>query len=207
MASSLTLTERKRQRTRARLVEAAVQLYNVKGFDATTAEDIAEAAECSRSTLFRYFRTKEDILFGDVQQRIATLRATLAALHPCRDAWTAATTAGIENLVDYLSGDSGLPRACIPLWFSHPTPLCRYLEIGHQWEMLLAEFFATERGTDPESDLHSQILATTLVGAVRAVMHAYARPDTDLLTAIDQAFALLARGFPGEQAGPEPWPR
>jgi AcrR family transcriptional regulator len=195
MVASLTLTERKRQRTKTRIVDAAVRLFNARGFEATTADDIAEAAECSRSTLFRYFGTKEDILFGDVLERLEALRATLAALHPCADAWTQATDAGIECLVDYLSGESALPRACITLWFSHPVPRCRYLEIGLQWEMLITEFFATERGTDPESDLHSQILATTLVGAVRAVMRAYARPETDLRATIKQAFAQLERGF------------
>jgi hypothetical protein len=101
---------------------------------------------------------------------------------------------GIEEFVGFLSGESALPRACINLWFSHPTPLCRYLEISHLWEQVLAEFFAAERGVSPESDLTSQLYASIMVGTVRAVMRAYARPDTDLHAAIREAFALLESG-------------
>ena len=200
MGSPVPLRERKRTQTRSRIVEAAVALFTERGFEATTADDIAAAAECSRSTLFRYFGTKEDILFGDVLTRIATLRDELATRHPCTDPWTVAKQVGMASLVDFFSEPSQLPRACIDLWFSHPTPLCRYLEITHQWEQLLAEFFAAERGTEPAVDLHSQLLASTMVGAVRAVMRAYSIPGADLHAAIDEAFGLLERGFGGRPA-------
>lgn len=201
MGRPVPLKERKRAQTRSRIVEAAVALFTERGFEATTADDIAAAADCSRSTLFRYFGTKEDILFGDVLIQLATLRDELATRHPCADPWTVAKQVGLVSLVDYLSEPSALPRACINLWFSHPTPLCRYLEITHQWEELLAEFFAAERGTEPAADLHSQLLASTMVGSVRAVLRAYSRPGTDLHAAIDEAFALLERGF-GDRPAP-----
>jgi MftR C-terminal domain len=88
----------------------------------------------------------------------------------------------------------GVARACINLWSSHPTPLCRYLETGHQWEQVLAEFFAALRGVSPESDLTNRLHESTLVGTVRAVMRAYARPDTDPQAAIREAFAPLESG-------------
>lgn len=194
VTTGLSLKERKRRQTEARIVDAAVALFSEHGFEETTADEIAEAADCSRSTLFRYFGTKEDILFGDVHARLAALRTALADRHPCDDPWTVAKVVGIEEFVGFLSGESALPRACINLWFSHPTPLCRYLEISHLWEQVLAEFFAAERGVSPESDLTSQLYASTMVGTVRAVMRAYARPDTDLQAAIREAFELLESG-------------
>ncbi|MDT7627976.1 MAG: hypothetical protein QOF99_8877 [Pseudonocardiales bacterium] len=195
MTDRLPLKERKRQQTKLRIVEAAVALFTKYGFEATTTDEIAEVAGCSRSTLFRYFGTKEDILFGDVDSRLAALRATLATRHPCDDPWTVAKVVGIEEFIGFLSGESAVSRAAINLWFSHPAPLSRYLELSHQWEQVLAEFFTVERGMSTEVDLASQLHASVLVGTVRAAMRAYSRPDTDLHAAIREAFDLLESGI------------
>jgi AcrR family transcriptional regulator len=61
----LGLRERKKVRTRAALQRHALQLFTEKGYRDTTIEQIAEAAEVSPSTFFRYFATKEDIVLGD----------------------------------------------------------------------------------------------------------------------------------------------
>jgi AcrR family transcriptional regulator len=190
----LPLKVRKRQQTSARIVEAAVALFTERGFDATTADDIAEAAECSRSTLFRYFGTKEDILFGDVYDLLAKVREELRRAHPCPDPWYTAKDIGMRGFVDYMTGEAAIPRACIALWFSHPALRLRYLDINHQWEELLAEFFAVERGVDPRTDLHSQVRASVAVAAVRSVLMAYSVPGTDVRTAVAEAFAMVERG-------------
>ena len=67
MTSSLPagLRERKKAKTRAALREHAMRLFEEQGFAATTVEQIAEAAEVSPSTFFRYFATKEDAILVD----------------------------------------------------------------------------------------------------------------------------------------------
>jgi AcrR family transcriptional regulator len=58
------LRERKRRATHLRILEAARALFVARGYDGTTLEDIADASNLSRRTLFHYFRSKDDILMS-----------------------------------------------------------------------------------------------------------------------------------------------
>src|SRR5499427_10690762 len=56
---SLPLRERKKLRTRRALADAALRMFTEKGFGAVTLEEVADAAEVSKSTFFRFFPAKE----------------------------------------------------------------------------------------------------------------------------------------------------
>jgi TetR/AcrR family transcriptional regulator, regulator of mycofactocin system len=64
--------------TRRRLQEAALDLFERRGFDVVTADDIAEAAGTSRRTFFRHFATKEDAAVADFDARVEQLAQLLA---------------------------------------------------------------------------------------------------------------------------------
>ena len=70
------LRERKKEQKRERLKQAAFDLFAERGFDDVTVDEVADRAEVSKSTLFRYFETKEDLLLVDARMhRDALLRA------------------------------------------------------------------------------------------------------------------------------------
>jgi AcrR family transcriptional regulator len=65
------LRERKKARTRASIQEHALRLFADQGYDETSVEQIAEAAEVSPSTVFRYFPTKPDlVIYDDIDERL-----------------------------------------------------------------------------------------------------------------------------------------
>jgi AcrR family transcriptional regulator len=76
------LRERKKQRTRRALIEAALRLFDEKGYEETTLAEIAEEAEVSTRTFFSYFAGKEDVVFYDSEHQIARALALLAARAP-----------------------------------------------------------------------------------------------------------------------------
>ncbi|HEY8087592.1 MAG TPA: TetR family transcriptional regulator [Polyangiaceae bacterium] len=71
------LRERKKERVRAQLIEAAMRLFSKKGLDATTIDDIVGAVDVSRRTFFRYFDAKEDVLPAWFDTHVVSLLETI----------------------------------------------------------------------------------------------------------------------------------
>ena len=77
-----TLRERKRDRTRRALVDAAIDLFERNGYDGTTVADIAAAADIGTRTFFSYFASKEELLFPESDTRVAAAVAAIADRQP-----------------------------------------------------------------------------------------------------------------------------
>ncbi len=89
-AQPMSLRERKKRLAQATIEEAALQLFRQKGYEQTSIQDIADAVMMSSRTFFRYFASKEEVLFGPMRavlsdglrflQRVAPNESPLAAL-------------------------------------------------------------------------------------------------------------------------------
>lgn len=165
--------------SRERMVDAAVALFDEQGYDATTVEQIVERAGVSRSTFFRAFGSKEDVIFPqheDLQSRIAARLETGTAetyLVAVREA------AGLV-LAQYL--DEG-PAALSRYRLTRTVPALRDREIASMlgYQRLFREharrWLAELGGADV--DLHAELLAASVVTAHNVVLRRWLRGETD----------------------------
>src|SRR5687767_11738816 len=73
-----SLAQRNRERARDEVARVAVRLFDRRGFDAVSVDEIARRAGVSRRTLFRYFPSKEDLVFHGHDRLVGRLRELLA---------------------------------------------------------------------------------------------------------------------------------
>ena len=87
------LRQRKREATRERLTRAAMALFLERGFEATTIDDIAAAADVSRRSFFHYFASKEDVVAAWQEDASTALVAAIIARPADESLLTAAESA------------------------------------------------------------------------------------------------------------------
>jgi AcrR family transcriptional regulator len=73
MTQGLPLAERKRRQARDRIVRAAAELFDERGFDAVSVAEIADRADVGRTTFFRHFGDKQEVVFAQEQELMATI--------------------------------------------------------------------------------------------------------------------------------------
>ena len=107
--------ERKKRETRDALEAAALRLFAEKGYDETTVKEIAEAADVAVRTFFRYFQSKQHVLFGDVAHDVtgrlrAALEAQPASVQPAAAVGNALEVLGLSSDDEQLFWIDGDPK-------------------------------------------------------------------------------------------------
>jgi AcrR family transcriptional regulator len=194
-ASALSLRERKKQRTLRDLQAAALQLIAEHGFDGVTTDDIAAAADVSKTTFYRYFDSKEDVILGDSQAGREDVRRALRerpgdepVVDSIRNAiLTLANRIDVENDRTALLARANIVRATSSL-------TARALEQQAAIEQVMVEFIADRNGSDPRSDLEARLLAATTMAALRVATDHWVDHDgeLDLEDLVHRGLAFLA---------------
>lgn len=145
---------------RTGVVAAALELFDTQGFDQTSVEQIAKAAGVSRSTFFRQFGGKEDVVFADHEALLERLRVFLAEGHD--DPWGAVCAAS-ESVFSHFAHDPDLARRRYRIVREVPVLREREIITVFRYERLFDDYL---RGALPGVDPLDAVGFAALVTAV-----------------------------------------
>ncbi|MDW6060301.1 TetR family transcriptional regulator [Streptomyces sp. FXJ1.4098] len=191
----LGLRERKKIQTRQAIRRAAYRLFQEQGYDATPVDQIAEAADVSPSTVFRYFPTKEDIVLTDEYDPLI-LEALRA--RPLDEPPVASLRRALVDLIRQYAEDArGELEIRLTLIRQVPALRGRMSEGMTQTRDMLGEVMA-ERSGRAADDLDVRVVVAAVLGAVQeAIFYCFDRGRIeDIEKEIDRALDILARGLP-----------
>lgn len=193
----MTLRERKKAQTREALAEAALRLFADKGFEHVTVDEIAETAQVSRRTYFRYFPTKEAVVFPDRERRLRQFEDMLARPVDNETPLERVRRALMELARDYEEnrGRVLLQQRVVE---GSAAALAYDAELDRQWERTIAAALGDERRARKSARRRARLQAGALMGVIRAILNEwYASAGTGDLQALGQeAFDLLMQGIP-----------
>jgi mycofactocin system transcriptional regulator len=185
---------RRPRTSRAELERVALRLFAERGFEETTVDDIASAAGIGRRTFFRYYNSKNDVVWGDFEGELERMRERFAAWPAQAPMMDALREAIVEfNRLDPAEAPWHRLRMTlilrVPALQAHST--LRYAD----WRAVVAGFAADRLGR-PADDLIPQAIAATCLGAAVAAYEQWLRrPGSDLGELLDTSLRALARGF------------
>jgi AcrR family transcriptional regulator len=157
--------ERKRVQTHARIQATAIELFLRDGFDAVTMDQVAEAAEVSRRSLFHYFRSKEEIVFS-TKAGLGELIAEAVAARPADEPLLAMAENALKDMARHFQGPE--PRALARLIARTPALRAGDHAKHEALEQVLADALAARKGLAPDAE---PVRVTALV-AVAILRHA-----------------------------------
>ncbi|TFV67935.1 UNVERIFIED_ORG: mycofactocin system transcriptional regulator [Bacillus sp. AZ43] len=180
---------------RARVERAALELFTLRGFDAVTADEVADAAGISRRTFFRHHPTKADAVWGDFDRHVARLDRLLRETDPGRPVLETVCGA-YADVNDYGPDDLPVLRQRMRLILTEPAlqahSQLRYAAI----DRVVAEHVARRTGDAPTALLPRLVAAGTRAAAMTAFAVWLADDRSSLAGHLHRAFDELAGGFP-----------
>ncbi|HTF08692.1 MAG TPA: TetR family transcriptional regulator [Asanoa sp.] len=191
------LRERKKQATRATLIEAARRLGAERGADNVRIEDIAAAAGVSARTVSNYFASKAEIILAVGAGRATQFATALLARPPAEPIWEALRQASIAQF----AGATEVTRANVA---ATPELLSAQLQLHRAIEPVLAAAIAARTGTDPERDLYPRLVAGAVLTVTRIAVDYWRTCDDPALSLPDvvgQAVQQVAAGLPAPRGG------
>lgn len=195
MSQDRGLRERKRHRTMRHIRDVALELFEAHGFPSVTVERVADVAEVSPSSIYRYFTTKEGIVLWNPNRESALSPLLNSDDHelPLLEAIRRALMGYFTHGADWSEGPE---RHRLHLLLTEPTIQAAAVVRTAEGLDTLADLLATRTGRSP-SDFRVQITTGALIGAVLSAVRVWhaegaTEPLPDLL---DRTLATLQEGL------------
>jgi AcrR family transcriptional regulator len=188
------LRERKKARTKTAIQQHALRLFHERGYQATTVEQIAAAAEVSPSTFFRYFPTKEDVVLYDALDPVLleAFRTQPAELRPIQ----ALRGAMWAVFADLPAAELAVQQERDALIRSVPELRARMLDEFAKNLQLFAEIVAERVGRRPDDPAVRTVAGAVIGVGISAWYTAGDQATKDFLGVLDASLAHLEAGLP-----------
>jgi AcrR family transcriptional regulator len=191
------------QSVKERLTTAAFVLFDERGYEHSTVDDIAERAGVGRTTFFRAFPSKDDVILPDHEVVLGAVQARLAASTQ-ETALVAVSESARLVLLHYL-GEGDLARSRYKLTSSVPALRHREAASVQQYQRVFRDFIHGWMGGGSETGLRAELMATSVVTAHNHVLRRWLRgltdqPEADFDVAIAEVIELFAEPGPNRSA-------
>jgi mycofactocin system transcriptional regulator len=179
--------------SRGELELVALELFAERGFEATTVDDVAEAAGIGRRTFFRYFASKNDVVWGDFEAALSGLRAHLDALPD-----DVPLLAGLREAVLAFNalpeGAEAQHRVRMAMVLHTPALQAHSTLRYAGWRAVVAQHAARRLGVD-DGTTPALLAHQLLASCVAAYEQWLARPGSDLQALLGEAIDTLRHGW------------
>lgn len=194
MSTEPSLRAAKQAATHEALYRAAVRLFHANGFDATTVDEVASAAGVSRRTFFRYFESKEAVIFAN-QPELQKQFLGFVGDDETVSGYEAVKRAA-SAMADVFGSEREEAIMVQEIIDAHPALTAADVARDLEWEVYVAEVIAAG-SEDPAVQRQARLRAGAVVGLFRAIMREWRREEAtveDLREMVVSNFEALSFG-------------
>ncbi|RMQ47659.1 putative HTH-type transcriptional regulator TcmR [Pseudomonas cichorii] len=190
----LSLRERTRLAMRAEVSDVAFRLFAEQGFEKTTVDQIASEAGLSRTTLFRYFGTKEEIVLGKLVDIGHEIAKALAARPLSERPWQALRRA-FDVVIETIDGDPDQSLPLMRLLGEACALTTRQWEKKQGWQSILVPEISRRLADEGQiaADLHANALVSAVISCFDTAIDVWTASEgrVSLAGLLDQAMSAL----------------
>ena len=192
----LSPKDRRRTKLAAQIERTALSLFVKRGISAVTIDEIADAADISRRTFFRYFASKEDLLLGDRQRYHDSIARVVAKEEPSQSAVRMLR----DILVDMsreVEAEADTARLRLELFRKYPDEMSGAFEQQRAWNSTFMAMVAQRMGLHNSRDMRPALIVRVMMSAANVALHSWftngaEQPLHELVeSALDQTIAGL----------------
>ena len=186
-----------RPSARDRLAEAAFDLFGERGYEQTSIDDITERAGLGRTTFFRHYRSKEDVIFPDHDRLLEQIGERLQTSSD--GTALVAVSDAVRLVLRHYVAEGDLARRRYAITSAVPALRDREIASVARYQRLFREFIAGWMGDPGEpASLRAELMAASVVAAHNHVLRRWLRGESpDPLAEVDQALGQVIELFAG----------
>src|ERR1700678_1824853 len=176
---------------RERLAEAAFELFDERGYEQTTVDDITERAGLGRTTFFRHYRSKDDVIFPDHDRLLDQISSRLRT--SSHGTALAAVSDAVRLVLLHYIDEGDLARRRYALTSTVPALRDREIASVARYQRMFREFISGWMGDPGEpASLRAELMAAAVVAAHNHVLRRWLRGESpDPLAEVDQALGQV----------------